>query len=77
MSKRRVRIARIYRACMSQPNNSTWLDLYQSEAAKGFWYGHNESGRGAWDAPTFRVCSDLIADFTTDQKATAFYAGSN
>ena len=31
------------------------------------------SGNGAWDAPTFRACSDLLADFSEDQKAKAFY----
>ena len=35
-----------------------------------------DSSRGPWDAPTFKVCSTLVADFTPDQKVTAFYAGS-
>lgn len=32
------------------------------------------SGRGTWDAPTFRGCSELVADFTTSQAPTCFYS---
>lgn len=32
MSKRRMRLARIYRACLAQPNNTAWLDAYLFEA---------------------------------------------
>jgi hypothetical protein len=30
----------------------------------------------SWDAPTFRVCSDLVADYTTDKRATRFYSAA-
>jgi hypothetical protein len=34
------------------------------------------SGRGAWDAPTFRACSHLVADFTATDAVREFYSST-
>lgn len=34
------------------------------------------SGKGAWDAPTFKACSTLVADFTEDHVPTQVYHGA-